>query len=138
MVTLTTDMVGCDFVSVLGDGTAANRGACSIQGCHFSHLPTSSLDLTANSGLVGRVKDVPAVHGDINSSTDPAMFTACVPAGCPDDALLVNSADPDSSWILAKINGTQGDCGDVMPDGVFSDDQKACVDKLVRAIAALP
>jgi len=25
-----------------------------------------------------------------------------------------------------------------MPDGLFEDDKKACVDKLVRAIAALP
>jgi hypothetical protein len=132
---ITPATVGCAFDMVLGTGST--RGSCAILGCHAGPMPSSELDLTANAGLVGRLKDVSAKHGDINCASDPADFMACVPAGCP-DAYLVDSNYPDDSWILQKINGTQGDCGAQMPDGLFDDDQKACVEKLVRAIAALP
>src|SRR3954471_1127041 len=78
---------------------------CATIGCHrkSGSIPAiSGLDLTPDTGLVGRVKDVKAQHGDIyvGDATTPS-----VPASCDPNVLLVNSQNADASWILAKIKG---------------------------------
>ncbi len=112
---------------------------CASLGCHLPFMgmastAASGLDLTPDSGLVGRLKDVKAQHGDITCAPD---FTACVPASCDPSALLVNSQDPTKSWILTKINGAQSDCGTPMPppSGPSGTALTMCITNLVNAIA---
>jgi hypothetical protein len=129
---LTVDCGSSTYQTVL-------MGSCVSLGCHAatSTIPAASmLDLTPNDGLVSRLKDVKAKHGDITCGAD---FTACTPASCDPNALLVNSATPSASWILAKINNTQSDCGASMPiGGTLSAADSMCMTNLVNAIAALP
>ncbi len=112
---------------------------CATPGCHkgSSLAPAiSMLNLVPDSGLVSRIKDVKAVHGDIyvGDATTPS-----VPASCDPNALLVNSANPSASWILAKINGTQNDCGSQMPSaGGPPAAVTTCIQNLVAAVATLP
>lgn len=128
--------VGCDYVPALSR-------SCAIAGCHNSRLLVAGLDLTPNppENLIARLKDKPAGHADIDCG-DGRNFVPCVPATCPPPgtALLVDSANPDDSWILRKLNGTHDDCGNQMPmapgDRDFDAATKACVEDLVRAIAA--
>jgi hypothetical protein len=121
---------------------------CARTGCHNERSKVSGLDLTANPGLAMRLKNQPAAYREIDCGA-PGPYMECVPATCPPagDALLVDSANPDNSWLLKKMNGTHNDCGVVMPvspgdrppapAGPFDEARKACLDKLVRAIAAL-
>ncbi len=99
--------VGCDYVTALGK-------SCAIVGCHIGRVLASDLDLTPDQGLRARLLNVQAKHGDIDCDTNPDTFTECVPTTCP-SAKLVNTAVPDASWILKKLAGTQGMCGDHMP-----------------------
>jgi hypothetical protein len=113
---------------------------CATPGCHKGSSlapPASMLNLVPDSGLVSRIKDVKAVHGDIYMPPD--FSTVYVPASCDMNALLVNSANPSASWILAKINGTQNDCGIQMPSaGGPPAAVTMCIQNLVAAVAALP
>lgn len=128
--------VGCDYVTVLNQ-------SCSRSACHNDRSAVSGLDLTPTplEGLVGRLKDIPAGHREIDCSPG-GPFVECVPATCPapGSALLVDSANPDDSWILKKLTGTHDDCGLPMPvapgDQHFDASGMACIEKLVRAIAA--
>jgi hypothetical protein len=108
---------------------------CAMIGCHRPPTLVSGLNLTPDSGLVSRLKDVPAKHGDILCPPDSNV---CVPATCDPSALLVNSASPDKSWILAKLRGTQNGCGDQMPSMEYDPAKEQCLEKMVNAIAALP
>lgn len=128
--------VGCDYV------TAVNR-SCSRTACHNPRSRISGLDLTPTdaAALIARLKDQPARHREIDCGNG-GNFVECVPASCPSpgSALLVDSANPDASWILRKLNGTHDGCGFQMPmapgDEGFDAERKACVEELVRAIAA--
>lgn len=127
---------GADHVAMLNQN-------CARTACHNNRSKVAGIDLTPDANLATRLKDVSATHGEIDCGTG-GVFMPCVPETCPPpgDALLVNSASPDDSWLLRKVNGTHGVCGDTMPippgDMGFDDARKACLDKLVRAIAALP
>jgi len=126
---------GCDYVTVLNSN-------CARTACHNTRSKISGLDLTPDANLAARLKDVPATHGDIDCSNG-GVFMACVPESCASfgDAPLVDSANPDNSWILHKLNATHNDCGLEMPippgDTGFDATRLDCLDKLVRAIAAL-
>ena len=115
--------------------------SCAGAGCHqpipsISYPGAAALDLTPDSGLVGRLKDVKATHGDISC---PPSGTTCVPAACDTNALLVNSNAPANSWLLAKINGNSNGCGDAMPLGTsIPTTSVTCLENFVNAVAALP
>jgi hypothetical protein len=119
--------------------TVITNDCSKLAGCHKGSStipPASMLNLTADSGIVSRIKDVKAVHGDITCGTDNAP---CTPASCDPNALLVNSATPSASWILAKIKGTQSDCGAQMPSsGGPPAADETCLENFVNAVAALP
>jgi hypothetical protein len=111
---------------------------CTTVGCHRPPATAASqLILVPDAGLVSRLKDVPAKHMDIYC---PDLNDVCptVPAACDMTALLVNSAQPDKSWILQKLRGTQNGCGDQMPSPAYDMAKEQCLEKMVNAIAALP
>ena len=130
---------GCDYVPLLVMD-------CAHAGCH-APMPgvtaAASLNLLPDSGLVARLKDVKAQHLNINCAPPGEDIVECgyVPAACPSDALLVSSASWEASWVIAKLRGTAVGCGDIMRDATYlteKPDREACVEAVVRAIAALP
>lgn len=127
---LVVDCGGLSYVEILGTD-------CATPGCHRGtpEQTPSRLVLTPDAGLVSRLKDVAAKHLDI-FCLDQDMF--CTPAVCDPSVLLVNSASPDKSWILAKLRGTQNGCGDRMPSDTYDPQKQQCLEKMVMAIAALP
>jgi hypothetical protein len=114
---------------------------CAKIGCHRGTVASAGLDLTFST-IAAKTKDVPAKYLDIqcNAPTDP--YVECVPAACPPagSELLVDSSNPDESWILKKLHDTTNGCGDAMPlEAPYpsGSDRSACVEAIVRAIAAL-
>jgi hypothetical protein len=119
----------CDYPAVL----ARN---CALSGCHKPGAikPQADLILMGDSGLVSRVKDVPATHADIYCGSMPCPT---IPAACP-PAQLVDSSDWQQSWIYRKITDPM-ECGDRMPPSItFTPADRACVVSLIQKIAALP
>jgi hypothetical protein len=96
--------------------------------CVTCHVPggalSAGLDLQS-AGVAARLVNVAAMH---------QMGT---PGPCP-PVKLVDTTAPASSWLLAKINGTQMMCGGVMPlaGAALTADQKACITTFVMAEAA--
>lgn len=125
-------VVGCDYVTALHK--------CATVGCHNANLPQANLNLVPDSGLVARLKDVPATFGDIACNAVGQPYMACVPATCPAGALEVSSADWTSSWVLRKLDDPNT-CGDVMPPTGSTPptpDDLTCLQKLVQTIAEMP
>jgi len=127
---LVVECGGLSYIDILGTD-------CATPGCHRGtpEQAPSRLVLTPDAGLVSRLKDVAAKHLDI-FCLDQDTF--CTPALCDPNVLLVNSANPDKSWILAKLRGTQNGCGDRMPSETYDPQKQQCLEKTVAAIAALP
>lgn len=130
--------VDCEIEAVLLDHCGP--------GCHSPGVRRAGLDLTYDSGLVGRIKDVQATHREIACNQPGEAFRECMPptepAACVPfvNARLVDSANVEESWILKKVNGTHGGCGMKMPAvptgyGGWVHD---CLQEFVRAVAALP
>lgn len=124
--------VTCDY-------TTALLKTCAISSCHKqgSVAPAAGLSLVPDAGLISRIKDVPATHGDIYC---PELNDTCPerPPGCPVGDKLIDSAFPEQSWMYRKISGPP-DCGEQMPAGVnITADQKACILTLIFTIANLP
>jgi hypothetical protein len=126
--------VGCDYTVALGR-------SCSIAGCHRpADVIAGNLDLTPDAGLRSRLVDVPAKHSHI--ICDVAAQTECVPAACPTSVKLLDSANPDASWLFAKLGMTPTGCGDQMPmaPGNAADrwtaERQACLQTFFRALAA--
>lgn len=125
--------VGCDYVMALSR-------SCAISGCHNSRQISGDLDLTADAGLRSRLVDVPAKHSMI--VCDPSMLDSfCVPAACPTNAKLLDSANPDASWLFAKIGLTPTGCGDQMPMAPgnaadrWTEANQTCLQTFFRALA---
>jgi hypothetical protein len=123
--------------------------SCNQLGCHAASYPYSGLNLTADSGLVARLKDVAAKHGDVSCNPgDATQVCTCdansflcttPPSACPKGDLLVDSSDYTKSWIWKKLEMADPMCGVQMPDGAYkSPADKACLEAMVQAIAALP
>jgi hypothetical protein len=129
------------------DARTALAKSCGFVGCHAGSRPIGDLNLLPDDGLVARLKDVPASLQDLDC--DPTdIFVECTstPPECVPyvGALLVDSANPDASFILTKLGGRSG-CGNQMPlapgnmaSQGWNDERRACIEELVRAIAALP
>lgn len=107
--------------------------ATSCKLCH-SNLPlpngvqSSSLDLQS-PGFTARLKDVPAKH------TDLAMGMSY--ADCPTGDKLIDTANPENSWLLKKLQGKQGACGTAMPQPptTLKADEMACMTTYVYCVA---
>ncbi|HTQ06495.1 MAG TPA: hypothetical protein VMI54_21695 [Polyangiaceae bacterium] len=123
----------CDYSAALK--------SCNTLGCHSASYPAASLNLVFDSNLVKRLKDVPATFGDI-FCTDHICDTP--PAACPPlgTKLLVDSAEWQMSWMIAKMRGETPGCGVSMPDtdppDTFAASDEACLEEMVQVIAGLP
>jgi hypothetical protein len=107
-----------------GDVKEALKKNCARAGCHGSVDKYAGLDLTDPALPMFRAQllDQVAMHGDIGCNATGTPFRQCTPEelvsmkGCPSAPVkLLDSANPDASWVLTKINGTHGTCGDAMP-----------------------
>jgi hypothetical protein len=110
---------------------------CSKIGCHQGQFAQANLNLIPDMGLVGRLKDVTASHAGIVCSNN----LECVPTSCPPNVKLVDSSNAQNSWMMTKLEGSQADCGTAMPpptEPVLDANSKACIESLIKAIAALP
>ena len=88
-------------------------------------LQSAGLNLEAD-GFTDRLKNVPAKHTDL-----PMGKTECT-AGDK----LIDTANPSASWLLKKIQGKQGNCGDPMPSsGMLSATQKTCMETYISCVA---
>jgi hypothetical protein len=107
---------------------------CKI--CHYANMPNATppmpslgqLDLVS-PGVTSRLKDMPAKHVDI---TAPAGVTPM----CPTGDKLIDSEFPGDSWMLKKIRGEQGTCGDKMPQSPpLSPTDLACLETYISCVA---
>jgi hypothetical protein len=129
-----------------GDVAAAFKQNCSRTGCHNTLDAFAGLDMTDPSTLRAKMVDQVAMHGDIGCNMPGTPFRACdaaelVALGCPTDAKLIDSANFDNSWVVKKINGAQGECGDPMPispgnsvTNGWNDTRKACYIEFFRSL----
>ena len=90
------------------------------------------------------------MHGDIGCNQPGELFRECtedelVALGCPEDALLISSADFESSWLVAKMNGAEGECGVPMPASPgntpasgWSEERRACLLEYFRSLTLPP
>lgn len=119
-------MVDCETECVK---TIVTMGASACKVCHGSdplaRLDMGTLDM-ASPGLSARLKDQASAHKGIVGDS----------SGCPKGDKIIDSANPDASWLLKKIKGTQGACGTVMPStGALSATDQACMETFVRCVA---
>ena len=100
-----------DFVCVSEEDVVRHvfTPTCATSRCHDADVPSARLDLQTpgiTERLVGRV----SVH-----------------RRCQDQMLLV-PGDPASSFLMRKVLGMQGNCGDPMPNrGDISPAQRRCI-----------
>jgi hypothetical protein len=139
------DAVECEWEAPL-------RQYCG-RSCHGEGA-VAGLDLVPGPLFIARILDQPAKHGSSTCpggvACDPAAATCDVCSDCPDGALLLDSANPDQSWILRKIApfvpGTTTanvpiGCGDAMPSllttgiGNYAERDKTCLTLFFRHIA---
>lgn len=115
-------------------------GDCAKGGCHKGAAASAKLNLEP-ANIAKNTKDVAAQYLEIQCSAPTEPYVECIPATCPPagSAMLVDSNNPDQSWMLKKVHDTTNDCGDVMPfqAAYTTDDKLGCIDAIVRAIAAL-
>jgi hypothetical protein len=92
--------------------------SCARTGCHSAIDHYADLNFFDIPGIPAMLLDQPATHGDINCAQPGMPFRECMPselpATCPPNALLLDSANPENSWVLRKLRGDES-CGDAMP-----------------------
>ena len=100
--------------------------ATSCKLCHGAGVRLGGLDLES-PGRTARLKDVPAKHLEI----------ALPGAQCPIGDKLIDSANLQESWMLKKLTGRQGTCGEAMPaTGPQTDAQRACMTTWISCVAS--
>jgi hypothetical protein len=106
----------------------SGTGKCSGNVCHSAGaMPAGGLDLTSPD-VAARLINVPATHGDIDF--DGGGVT------CP-PAKLIDTSNPSASWLLIKIDGTQGTCGSAMPQvGTLTSAEKSCIQNYITTVSA--
>lgn len=92
--------------------------------CHSTAMPLGMLDLQT-PGYSARLKDQSATHSGITTANPE----------CPSGDKLIDSANKDASWLLKKVSGGQGTCGDAMPPGGLQGDQLKCAQDYVSCVA---
>jgi hypothetical protein len=100
-------------------------------GCGLCHGPTplGALDLKS-AGFTERLRDVPSKHVEISP---PAA-----PGDCPTGDKLIDTTNPDASWLLIKVRGMQKTCGGPMPTAPLPAADLKCVEDYVACVAKKP
>ena len=137
--------VTCDWVTAM-------KANCAISSCHgklfqYGHLLlTPDVNDSMGRDFIARLKDVTASLADVDC--DPGSgYVACTSpmGGCVDytSAKLVDSANPDASFVFTKMGGAT--CGNQMPvapgdspTSGWGEERRACIESMVRGIAAMP
>jgi hypothetical protein len=102
------------------------NAVASCKLCHGASSKLGGLDLES-PGRAARLKNVPAKHIDI----------ALPGAQCPIGDKLIDSANVQQSWLLKKITGAQGTCGEPMPvTGPLLPEQRACLTSWIGCVAS--
>ncbi len=121
--------------------------SCGRTGCHS--LAVHYADLTLVDPSVGQTYvDKVATHGDIGCAPPGERFRECqpfeLPASCPDDALLIDSLNPEQSWMLKKLRGEHNECGARMPappgdstSNGWSEARRECIEAWIYSLAAM-
>jgi hypothetical protein len=109
----------CSEVPLAGGTTSALNRNC-VNGCHNSLIKAAGLDLTDPSTIGAQMVDKPPTFADFGCQASGESYRECtreemIAKGCPTDALLIDSNDFDASWVVKKLTGGQGECGDAMP-----------------------
>jgi hypothetical protein len=99
-----------------------NNNGCKI--CHSSMGPLGQLDL--GDGFTARLRDIPAKHADI---VPPAAEGDC------SNGKLIDTANPNASWLLTKIRGMQKTCGTQMPTAPLGAGDMTCVEEYISCVA---
>jgi hypothetical protein len=105
--------------------------SCGRAGCHTaSATKAAGLDLQT-PGATARLIDVPATYEDI-TCPDPngsGLPVTCIPTDCLPGRKLIDLANPDQSFLLMKLSGTQGACGSQMPlaPGMLTASELTCL-----------
>jgi hypothetical protein len=132
----------------MADVTMALKQNCSRAGCHSTLDKYAGLDLTNPAAIAAQMVDKPAMHGDIACQPSGQPFRACtaeelLAKGCPPTAMLIDSQNPEASWVLTKLRDQQGDCGDPMPiapgnsvSNGWNDERKLCYENFFKSLAA--
>lgn len=100
--------------------TTAFGKLCTTVGCHDTMSTT--LNLQTND-VASRLVNVPAKHALVDASKCPS-------------AKYVDTANPESSWLVIKLNGSQGDCGVKMPEiGTWTSDDNTCLTNWIQSLS---
>ncbi len=94
------------FTAVCDPPNTFFRKTCGSTSCHGGDDPEANLDLR-EADVAQRLIDVPAHCAE----PDPNDPEACV---CP-DRLLIDSQNPDASYLLEKVSQEVPECDDRMP-----------------------
>ncbi|MCA9630230.1 MAG: hypothetical protein KC766_21315 [Myxococcales bacterium] len=94
------------FTAVCDPPSTIFKKTCATSSCHDDSKPEADLDLESPD-VAQRLIDVPAHCAE----ADPNDPEACV---CP-DRLLVDSQNPDASYLLEKVTQEVPECDDRMP-----------------------
>lgn len=108
---------------------------CSGIGCHDSKEPGSGLDLTS-PGVEARLIDQYSKFIVPNEEDSGIMLG---PDGGPlhdcEDRLLIDPANPSTSFLLDKVTKTKPECGDQMPAiGTLSAKEIQCITDWVQGL----
>lgn len=114
------------------------QNSCALTACHDTMYNRAELDFKT-PGYEQRIVNAPATFTEI-TCPDPAggvLPVPCMPASCPQGALLINTTTPSESWMLKKLQGVHGDCGDAMPlpPGKVTAEEKACLESWIHYLA---
>ncbi|MET0795225.1 MAG: hypothetical protein ABW061_27145, partial [Polyangiaceae bacterium] len=106
--------------------TAVLAKSCGTLGCHQAPATfAAGLDLSSPN-VNTRLIDVVATHKD----ADPA-------SGCVVGQKLIDSVNPDQSWLVLKLSTDGTSCGYSMPIGSsLSADDTACLKQYAQDVAA--
>jgi hypothetical protein len=129
------------------DVTEALTSSCGRPGCHNATFRYADLVLVDASTAPAALVDVPALHGDINCAAAGQPFRECTPAElasfCPTGVLLIDSQNPEESWMLKKLRGEQSACGAEMPQAPgnslgngWSEERRQCLEAWIYWLAA--
>jgi hypothetical protein len=138
------DASGCDLRETL-------KKSCARTGCHSALDRYGSIDLSDPTLIGAQMIDQPAPHSDINCAEAGMPFRACagdeLAARCSGSdvaPLLIDTANPQNSWVFKKLYGEQGSCGDAMPlppgnsPENWSEESRVCIERFFNILATSP